>query len=205
VTDVYIDEGAKRAFACAVAWPGWCRVGRNEEAALEALATSAPRYGLIAKQAGVPFDVKAPAKYTVRERLSGSMTTDFGAPGSIAESDGKALGGKDAARQASLLEASWAVFDRVLKKAPATLRKGPRGGGRDRDEIARHVIEAEDMYARKVGLRMADHAKRRAAILDAVRSGSVEVPEKGGPVRYAVRRIAWHVIDHAWEIEDRSQ
>lgn len=160
---------------------------------------------MIAKQAGVPFDVKAAAKFTVRERLPGSMTTDFGAPGSIADGDREAVSRKEAARQASLLEGSWTVFDRVLKKVPATLRKGPRGGGRNRDEIARHVIEAEDMYARKIGLRIPDAAMRRRAILEGVQSGSIELPEKGWPVRYAVRRIAWHVIDHTWEIEDRSQ
>jgi hypothetical protein len=205
MTDVYMEEGSKRVFACAVEWPGWCRAGKTEDAALEALAASAPRYGVIAKQAGMPFDVKTAAKFTVKERLPGSMTTDFGAPSSIAEGDRKALSGKEAARQAALMDASWKVFDRVIKKSPATLRKGPRGGGRDRDDIARHVIEAEDMYARKIGLRIPDDAKRRTAMLEAVRSGPGEIPEKGWPMRYAVRRVAWHVIDHAWEIEDRSQ
>ena len=33
--------------------------------------------------------------------------------------------------------------------------------------------------------------------------GSVPVP-KGWPHRYAARRIAWHVLDHAWEMEDRA-
>ena len=28
--------------------------------------------------------------------------------------------------------------------------------------------------------------------------------DQGWPTRYAARRIAWHVLDHAWEIEDRS-
>lgn len=205
MTDVYIEQGTKRAFACAIDWPGWCRAGKTEDAALEALAASAPRYGVIAKEAGVPFDARAAAKFTVKDRLPGSMTTDFGAPGSVADADRKALSGKESARQAALLEASWTLFDRVLKKAPASLRKGPRGGGRDRDQIAEHVFGAEDMYARKIGLRDADSSSRRAAILGAVRSRSAAIPEKGWPLRYATRRIAWHVIDHSWEIEDRSQ
>jgi hypothetical protein len=25
------------------------------------------------------------------------------------------------------------------------------------------------------------------------------------PPAYAARRIAWHALDHAWEIEDRSE
>lgn len=205
MTDVYLEQGAKRVFACAVEWPGWSRAGKNDAAAIEAQTASAPRYAAIAKQAAIPFDIKAASKFRVTERLPGSMTTDFGAPGSIAEGDKKPLGKKEAAREGALLEASWKVFDRVIKRAPATLRKGPRGGGRDRDQIAEHVFGAEDMYARKIGLRIADNSKRRAAILEAVRSGSAEIPEKGWPVRYAVRRIAWHLIDHAWEIEDRSE
>ncbi len=28
---------------------------------------------------------------------------------------------------------------------------------------------------------------------------------KGWPARCAARRIAWHALDHAWEIEDRSE
>jgi hypothetical protein len=26
----------------------------------------------------------------------------------------------------------------------------------------------------------------------------------GWPTTYAIRRFTWHVIDHIWEIEDRS-
>jgi hypothetical protein len=204
MTDVYIETGSKRVFASAVEWPGWSRAGKNDDAALEALTATASRYAVIAKQAAIPFDIEAAAKFRVKERLPGSMTTDFGAPGSIAAGDRKPLSKKEAAREAALLEAAWKVFDRVVKKAPATLRKGPRGGGRDRDQVAEHVIGAEDMYARKIGLRIADNSSRRAAILETVLSGSAEIPEKGWPVRYAVRRLAWHVIDHAWEIEDRS-
>ena len=29
-------------------------------------------------------------------------------------------------------------------------------------------------------------------------------PPTGWPAPYALRRIAWHALDHAWEIEDRS-
>jgi hypothetical protein len=49
-------------------------------------------------------------------------------------------------------------------------------------------------------------AALRQDILEVLRApsdGSPPVP-KGWPSRYAGRRIAWHVLDHAWEIEDRS-
>jgi hypothetical protein len=110
--------------------------------------------------------------------------------------------------------AAWRVFDRVVAGAPAELRKGPRGGGRDRDKVVEHVLGAETSYARQLGVRHRQPALGDAAATTALRDAVVEairgatdqsVPAgKGWPVRYAARRIAWHVIDHAWEIEDRS-
>jgi hypothetical protein len=115
---------------------------------------------------------------------------------------------------ARLVAAAWAVFDRVAAAAPSELRKGPRGGGRDRDRVVEHVVGAEVMYARRLGIRHPEPAAGdragvdsiRAAILQTLRSATVATPtvEKGWPPRYAARRIAWHVLDHAWEIEDRS-
>ena len=94
-----------------------------------------------------------------------------------------------------------AVFDRVVAAAPAELRKGPRGGGRDRDADGRPREEAQNAYARKVGVRLtpgrARHAGRARPELVAALHG-----EAGD--RYWVRRAAWHVLDHAWEMEDRT-
>ena len=46
----------------------------------------------------------------------------------------------------------------------------------------------------------------RGAILAVLRQPSDGSPIAGRkwPPRYAARRIAWHVLDHAWEIEDRT-
>lgn len=101
--------------------------------------------------------------------------------------------------------ASWQTFDRVVTAAPERLRKGPRGGGRDRDAIVDHVREAERSYARKVGARLPPRTPwpdQRAAIIGALGSGA-----PGGPwsPAYAFRRITWHALDHAWEIEDKSE
>jgi hypothetical protein len=41
-----------------------------------------------------------------------------------------------------------------------------------------------------------------AGVLGKPSDGSPLAP-KGWPARYAARRIAWHVIDHLWEMEDR--
>ena len=81
------------------------------------------------------------------------MDTDFGAPGEIAAGDYDPLPGGEADRIAALVEASWAVFGDVARAAPAQLRKGPRGGGRDTDQIIEHVIGAEASFGRKIGLR----------------------------------------------------
>lgn len=146
--------------------------------------------------------------------MPGSATTDFGAPGAIPKGDAKALTALEAKRLAALVRAAWAVFDQVVAEAPAELRKGPRGGGRDRDKMVDHVLDAEAAYAGKLGLRLAaPHRDDRAAI-GAFRDAVINVlgvtadgrapREKGWPHRYAARRIAWHALDHAWEIEDRS-
>ncbi|MFZ5851554.1 MAG: hypothetical protein ACOYY2_09200 [Actinomycetota bacterium] len=125
----------------------------------------------------------------------------------VAALAGHPLPAGTADRLADLLAAAWATLDRVAATAPAALRKGPRGGGRDRDAVVAHVEEAELAYARKVGVRLPARPgpALRAAVLDVVRDPGRVVPDqRGWPLRYAVRRFAWHVLDHAWEIEDRS-
>ena len=209
---VYLELGAKRAFACAVDWPGWCRSGKTEEAALEALLSYWPRYAKVATTAGDTLPEVSPTDVHVVERLTGDATTDFGAPGQVPDADRRMLFDAEPARLAAYYEASWALLDEVAADAPQELRKGPRGGGRDRDKVVRHTLAAERSYARKLGLKLhePDLADReavvafRAAVGDAIRTGAPGAdPVKGWPLRYAVRRIVWHVLDHAWEIEDR--
>ena len=212
MTDVYIEAGSKRIFACAYAWPGWCRSGKDEASALAALASYAPRYAPVARGARIRFEASDPL--FVREHLRGSASTDFGVPEKVAARDIKPLAKAEAARLTSLVDAAWVLFDRVLAGAPASLRKGPRGGGRDRDEIADHILAAEGAYVRKLGLRLAPPDRDDRAAIRTFRKAIADVlgrPSKGGPLvekgwpqRYAARRIAWHALDHAWEIEDRS-
>jgi hypothetical protein len=210
---VYLEVGKKRVFACALEWPGWCRSGKNEAQALEALAASAPRYAVVAAEAGVAFRFEVNAAFDVVERLPGNGTTDFGAPGAIASRDAEPLTQDEADRLASLVAASWRVLERVVAGAPAELRKGPRGGGRDRDAIVEHVLGAEAAYARTIGVRLSQPKRDdtdavstfHAALLTALRTPSEwKAGDKGWPKPYAARRIAWHVLDHIWEIEDRS-
>jgi hypothetical protein len=215
MTDVYIESGNKRVFACAYDWPGWCRSAKEEAGALEALMLYATRYAPVAKRARQSFSPAADGKFRIVERIRGSANTDFGVPHEVAKKDTVPVSAPDGKRLAALVNAAWALFDDVARKAPNELKKGPRGGGRDRDKIVDHVIGADGIYARKLGLRMpvpaaSDSAAVKAfrrAMLEALATPSKGSPlvEKGWPQRYAARRIAWHALDHAWEIEDKSQ
>ena len=200
--DVVLEAGARWVFASALDWPGWCRRGVGEEGAIEALLGHRDRYGDLLAAAGLEPPAGAPV---VVERVAGGSTTDFGAPSAVAAAEAALVGGEAGARLAAVLDACWAGLDQVVATAPAQLRLGPRGGGRDRDEVARHVQEAERSYARKIGVRLPPHtpwAEQRAALLAAIRAGGPDDP--AWPLRYLVRRTAWHVTDHAWEIVDRS-
>ncbi|NUR86402.1 MAG: hypothetical protein HOY71_20145 [Nonomuraea sp.] len=199
---VYLELGPKKVFACSVDWPGWCRIGTSEEHALDTLMDYVPRYAVVATRAGVAFD---PGEPVVVERVPGSQMTDFGAPYAVPELDGQPL--EEPERGVALLRATWDLFDEVAAAAPAELRKGPRGGGRDRDKIVDHVTEAERSYARKLGVRHKPYKSRadRDAMRDELVAALLDPPaESGWPVPYALRRTAWHVLDHVWEIEDKS-
>jgi hypothetical protein len=210
---VYLEVGAKRVFASALNWPGWCRSGKDEPLALAALEGIVPRYAVVAELAGLDPGPRSGGAFDVLERVPGSATTDFGAPGTPASHDLEPVGQAEARRSTALLTACWAFFDQVVAGAPAVLRKGPRGGGRDRDGIVSHVVDAETMYARRIGLRVPAPDPGDPAAIGTCRrliSSVIAAPwdglpaEPGWPPRYAARRIAWHVLDHAWEIQDRS-
>jgi hypothetical protein len=99
------------------------------------------------------------------------------------------------------------------------LRKGPRGGGRDTEKIIDHVVEADRGYLSRLAWKhtresgnsyIEELSRTRGAILDALETAvNGELPEEGPrggviwPPQYFIRRVAWHVLDHAWEIEDR--
>ena len=219
--DVYLEAGQKRVFAAAVDWPGWCRSGRDEASALQALCDYASRYARVLQAAQLGFSIPAnPTAFSVVERLPGDATTDFGAPGAIPSSDALPVSEAELQRLQALLVACWRAFDMAVRSAAGKeLRKGPRGGGREVDKIVRHVLDADGGYLSSLGWKLklneTDGAEKklgqaRQAILECLASavrGEIEARgPRGGlrwPPRYFVRRVAWHVLDHAWEIEDR--
>lgn len=218
---VAIEAGTKRTFASAIAWPGWSRPGASEGAALAALVDYGPRYARVVAGVGLDFVVPARASdFLVAERLPGTATTDFGAPGVSPAADEAPLADAELTVQIRLLEAAWSAFDRAIEGAAGfALRTGPRGGGRDRVKMMTHVVEAEQAYVRSLGAPtprlppdlFEARGPLRAAAIDAMRARTrgdlTGLGERGGrrwTARYFVRRAAWHVLDHAWEIEDRS-
>ncbi len=213
---VAIEVAPKKAFATAIDWPGWSRSGKTPELALEALAAHAPRYAVVAAEAAESFPTDAVGidVFEVVEEAAGGGGTEFGVPSRITDADRRATNAAEAERLRRLVAAAWTIFDRVAATAPAELRKGPRGGGRDRDKMIGHVIEADGAYAREIGLRLkAPDAGDRASV-EAMRAAVLDLlgaPSDGSPLadrkwtaRYAAGRIAWHALDHAWEMQDRS-
>lgn len=212
--DIGEEVAPKKTFVWAIDWPGWCRAGKDRELAIEALVAARGRYAKVARRAGLVLPHVEADDLRVVELVAGGGGTEFGVPSTITKLDRRRVTTADAERLASLVEAAWVIFDRVAERSPAELRKGPRGGGRDRDKMIGHVIEADHAYAREIGVRMPEpsYAGRkaveaeRAAVLDALRQtsdGSPLADRKWTP-RYAARRIAWHALDHVWEMEDRS-
>lgn len=208
---VAVERGSQKCFAFALDWPGWCRSAKTEEIALELLAKYEQRYAPIAAAAGQRLPMNAGV--VVVERLVGGTTTDFGAPQSIAECHRVPLTNNTVERLTGLLAAAWSAFDAVAANSSSALQKGPRGGGRDRDNIVSHINEAEQGYCTSLGIsrrapmavNTGDTAARRASILNAVRSAAIEGNESTKwPMPYAVHRLAWHVVDHLWEIEDKQ-
>ena len=223
--ETYLEIGSKRVFAGAIDWPAWCRSGRDEEAALEALLAYGPRYQQALRRSKVAFTPpQRLSTLKVVERLKGDATTDFGAPSIAPAADARAVDRRWLTRQAKILRACWAAFDDAAGSATGELAKGPRGGGRQLDGIIGHVVGAEASYVRMIGGRapgfeapalegaLAEAARRdeRAIVIEALERAVVDgIPEgpRGGKRWSApsfVRRAAWHVLDHAWEIEDRA-
>lgn len=210
---VVLETTPKKSFATAVDWPGWARGSRTPDAALASLLAYAPRYAAAIASTGLELPAAGLVAEVVEE-LAGNASTEYGVPGSVASVDRTPLPADEAARRAAIVAACWATFDRVAASAPEDLRKGPRGGGRDTSTIVRHVVEADAGYSPELGLRLPapDPADRTA--VEAFRAAELEVlrrPSDGSPIakrwpaRYAAQRIAWHALDHAWEIEDRSE
>jgi hypothetical protein len=213
---VILEVGKKRkVVAAAMDWPGLDRWGTSEEDALAKLTSYLPRYTGVAERAGLASSFEPPGALAVVERVPGSSSTDFWGIAHVpSQIEQAVLSPADLERRLDLLQAGWAHFDDLAARVSPELRPQPRGGGRSRDEIVRHVYANEpEQFTRKVEVRTPrdvvltpdGRAAHRQATLDAIRAYNAEGrPARTWPIQFLVRRIAHHVMDHGWELEDRD-
>jgi hypothetical protein len=174
---VMVEAGKKkRSVAVAFDWPGWDRSGRTEAEALHVLETYRPRYARVAERAGLGEPFAAAGDLEVVERVPGLGMTDFyGLSMRSATPEHDQMSEAECERKLALLRAAWATFDDAAARVSPDLRRGPRGGGRERDEIVRHVNGAEIVeFAPKVGVRTPLDAREDPRRLRAHREALVE-------------------------------
>ncbi|HEV2238343.1 MAG TPA: hypothetical protein VGR57_16900 [Ktedonobacterales bacterium] len=215
---VMLEFGPKGKQVVAVApdWPGLERGAKTEESALQRLRAYLPRYSPVASLAGLTatFADTASATLNVVERFPGTGSTDFwGISFAFSSSDQQALSRGELERELTLLRACWALFDDARARVSPEMRRGPRGGGRDRDRIVRHVLGTELDWAGKLGVSAALDTLLSGAGLSAYRDaycGAIRAlpaegkPARSWPLRYLIRHTAYHTLDHAWEMEDKD-
>ena len=218
---VYIETGRKLTFAGSLDWPGWCRMGRDENSALQALFEVGPRYAAVLQAAQIDFQPPLDAlEFVVVERLEGNATTDFGAPNISPVSDHRSISEDEFLRLQALIMACWQAFDAaVIAASGRELHQWPRGGGRDLFGILEHVVgsDASDLARLAWKCRLLDPHNpvdelgrvRQASLNAFARAAQGKILEQGPrsgviwTARQYVRNLAWHTLDHAWEIEDR--
>ncbi len=207
----------KRSVAFALDWPGWSRGAKTADVALETLESYRDRYQPIARLAGLTREFNAVGALEVVEDKVGAGSTDFwGISFTPAATEQGPLTEAELERGITLLRACWTFFDSVAARVSPELRKGPRGGGRDRDRIIRHTIrtESED-FAKQVGLRIPEEAalspdglrQHRETYVEAMRAynaGEVERRMRSWTLLFLIRHSAFHNLDHAWEMEDKD-
>lgn len=211
---------AHRVFAQALDWIGWCRAGKDEEAALHQLVIAGPRYATVASRAGLPFTIPPSFEaFEVVEREPGNATTDFGAPAVLLAADQRPFTEADIERYTVLLMACWATFDEVYRSIPAEMRSNKPERGRSPEAMRLHLLETDLMHLSGFGpaFRKPDPARvaeQEAEVREQIIASLRATPRHIEPVprrkagfvwtsRFAARRSAWHALDHAWELQGR--
>lgn len=213
---VLLEHGRKkRVVASAFDWPGWDRATRLGGDVLAVLNDYRGRYAQVAALAGYGDEFARLGNLDVVEEVEGiGMTDYYGVSGRTATAEAGAMTVVELDRKLALLRSSWSTFDDAATRVSSELRKGSRGGGRDKDRIIRHVNGSEiHEFAPKVGVKVEmetmddpeDLRSYRNAFADAIRSHNDRgEPARSWALQFLIRRCAWHMLDHAWELEDRD-
>jgi hypothetical protein len=209
-----IGPKGKKVVAVAPDWPGLERGAKNGEAAIERLLSYLPRYAQVAKLAALDAAFAAGTTIAVVGHYPGTGSTDFwGISFAFSGNDTQAMSSEELARELTLMRACWTFFDEVRSRVSAQLQQGPRGGGRDRDQIVRHVVSNEHHWAKRLGVLTPDDTiltdeglrAHRDAYCTAIRALHAQGKmARTWPVRYLIRHTAYHILDHAWEMEDKD-
>jgi hypothetical protein len=205
----------KKAVTFAVDWPGWSRGAKTPDIALDTLESYRHRYRPIAVAAAMADEFDSAGTLDIIEDKVGTGMTDFwGLSFSTSSFEHEPMDESEFDRKVRLLRACWDFFDDVAGRVSAEMRKGPRGGGRDRDRIIRHTIrtESED-FAKKVGLQIPEGGAltpdglraHRESYIAAMRAYNDEGKRmRSWTLPFLIRHSAYHVLDHAWEMEDKD-
>src|SRR5918995_6267603 len=213
---VILEVGRKRrVVAGAMDWPGLDRWGTSVDNAIDKLSSYLPRYAGVAELAGMGMAFGRARDVEAVERVPGSSSTDFWGIAHVpSQIEREVLPSPELERRLDLLRACWSWFDDLAARVSPELRPQPRGGGRSRDQIIRHVYANEpEQFSRKIEVRTPPEvvltsdglAAHRREYLEAIRAWNAEgKPARTWPIQFLVRRTAHHVMDHAWELEDRD-
>ena len=212
-----IGPKGKKVVAVAPDWPGLERGAKTEEDAIERLRSYFPRYSPVAKLAQMDAEFDSLKTVNVVEQYPGKGSTDFwGISFAFSSIDKQGMSGDELERELTLMQACWAFFDDVRRRVSPEMRQGPRGGGRDRDQIVRHIFVNEQDWAKMIGVLTPDDAlltdeglkAHRDAYCRAIRDyhaqGKLAGKMAKWPLRYLIRHTAFHTLDHAWEMEDKD-
>jgi hypothetical protein len=206
----------KKAVAFAVDWPGWSRGAKTPELALELLESYRERYRPVAVEARLADEFDAAGPVDIVEDKVGAGSTDFwGISFTPSGIEHEPMEDTEIDRKIGLLRASWGFFDAVAARVSAEMRKGPRGGGRERGEIIRHVIRVESLdFAKRLGLRVPEDGALTPKGLRNYREtyvATMRVYNTGEGQRmrswnlpFLIRHSAFHTMDRAWEMEDKD-
>ena len=208
---------AKRFVAFALDWPGWSRGAKDADLALETLESYRERYRPIAQIAGMAGEFEAAGPLEITEERVGTGSTDFwGISFSPSSTEHGPMSDAEFDRAVTLLRACWEFFDGVAARVSPEMRRGPRGGGRDRDRIIRHTIRNEsEEFAKQVGIRIPEeaalspaglqqHRKDYVIAMRAYNAGEVTRKMRSWTLPFLIRHSAFHTLDHAWEMEDKD-
>jgi hypothetical protein len=212
-----IERGSKgkKAVAFALDWPGWSRGATSPDQAVQTLETYRDRYRPVARFAGLAEELDGEPLEIVEDHVGNTSTDFWGISWLPSSTELGPMAPEVLDRRLALLEGAWRFFDEVAARVSPQMRRGPRGGGRSRDEIIAHVFGNERVqFSKRVGvptppgvmLTAEGLRNHREQFLDGLRQYNAEDRKIGRTwtLQFLLRHTAFHVLDHAWEMEDRD-